>query len=243
MNRHRHHWTEHEDAMLRIHWGTKPVANVASIIGRTPIATYLRAGKLGIGAGCPQGFEYLYTAAERHGVDTKTMRRILRWAHVHIWPASVHPGPKSTGRRHVVEPSDVDEAVSRWREHETPKQAADRTGYDQHTMRRILRTAIASGEIPDTDPASGKHWLIHRDVVDALVAKRLRGESAAQAAERVGISYPTLHRWLRDAGIHHGRGVYLDPDVVDRVVTDRKATCQRHLRSAWNNSRRMTEAA
>jgi predicted DNA-binding protein (UPF0251 family) len=117
----------------------------------------------------------------------------------------------------------VDEAVSRWRELETPKQAADRTGYDHRTMRRILRAAISSGEIPDTDPANGKHWLVPRVVVDALVAKRLRGESAAQAAERVGISYPTLHRWLRDAGIHHGRGVYLNPDVVDRVVEERKA--------------------
>lgn len=202
--------------MLRIHWGTKPVSQVASIIGRTPLATYQRASKIGIGAGCPQGFEPLCRAAERHGIDTKTMRRILWWNRVHVYPASVPPG--YSGRRHVVEPCDVDEAMARWLEHETPKQAADRTGFDEHTMRRMLRAATAAGRIPDTEPATGKHWMVPKVHADMLVADRLRAESAAQACVRVGISYPTLHKYLRAAGVKHGQGVWLDPDVVDRIV-------------------------
>jgi transposase len=228
VTRRKYHWTPREDDVLRMHWGARPVAEVATILERSAEAVYQRAGKIGLGLGCPQGFEYLHNAALRVGHDPKTLRRILRWARVPIREASADP--KSSNVRHVVEPYEVDEAMALWGEHETPAEAAHRTGFDEHTMRRLLRAAIARGELKDERPASGRHWLVRKSVVDKIVAARLRAESAAQATKRVGVSYPTLHKWLKASGIAHGRGIWLDPDVVDRVVEAKRAAGSRAFR-------------
>ena len=203
-------WTWRDDNQLRVLWGVHPIAKIASQIGRTDHAIYWRAKELGLGLGCPQGYEYISAAAERTGYAVTSLRRILNWAHVHIERAACRPDRASRSKHgHVtwiVEPADVDQAIERWHQTETLERAAERYGVCSSVLARLLDDAAARGDkrVPKR-PAFRRHWRIPSTLIDEVMAERSKRESVAAAAERVGVTAPTLAGWLRAAGVSYSR--------------------------------------
>lgn len=233
-------WSEKDDARLRILWGTRRLEDVAAALGRSTDSVYWRAKACGLGVGCPQGFEYLSTAAERTGYAVAQLRRILNWAHVHVTRATTRPGRQTrTDHVHwVIEPADVDEAVAAWHRTETLEGASACRGLCSTVVSRLLRAAAARGDtrVPPR-PRFRRHWRLPTELVDELVAEmraeKARRESVKAAAARVGVTSATLAGWLAAAGVTYSRVGGVDPAEVDRVVAARRLTSSK----AWRTRR------
>lgn len=168
----RRRWTAADDNRLTLDWGTMTIEDVAAKLGRTVIATYWRAQKLGVGLGVPQGCERFTSAAERCGYAPATLRMILGWAKVPI-----HRG--ITRRRETqttwVDPMSVDDAIRKWHTTETPHAAARRVGLS--TGEVVVHRLEASGLPLPRKPRRKRHWRIPSETIDramAMVAKRGR---------------------------------------------------------------------
>jgi hypothetical protein len=158
------YWTTADDQRLRFLWGAgHSVAQIARKLGRTPMATYCRARRLGLDCGVPQGWEGLWAATLRSGfATTKQFRAILRWAGVAVHLSLSRPGVRSW-HRHIVETDAVDEAVAKWMAAEPLERAATRRGMCSHTLRaRLAKIGLL--------PPGGKR---HFRVTDEQVARAL----------------------------------------------------------------------
>lgn len=161
-------WTDKEDRVLRDSWGGGlTVPGIARHLHRrcgtkrTPVAVYLRARKLGLPVGCPQGWEYLSHAAERTGYNVKQLRRILAWAGLDIRRALVSPHAAAKAERekaHIVIPDDVDDAVARWLKAHTLAEVAQQWGT---TTRRASARLRAAG----LTPAGPQQWRLSAEQV------------------------------------------------------------------------------
>jgi len=164
----RRRWTAADDQKLRLLWGD-PIDRVARELGRTVITVYWRAQKLGLGLGCPQGYERLQAAAVRTGFAIASLRMILGWAKVPIRRA-VTRFPSDRGS-HIVEPVAVDEAVERWLATETPNAAGRRFGTSGETVARHLE--VSGLRIP-RKPCGKRHWRVPSATIDRAMAMVLK---------------------------------------------------------------------
>lgn len=165
----RRRWTKADDETLRTLWEIGlGIKEIAADLKRTACTTYVRAQKLGLPLGCPDGFEYLSAAAERAGYCTTQLRRILRWAKVTIRRSL--GGPTEAARRfHIVDPLEVDDALARWHATEPVQAAARRLGLCGETLARRLRKV----GVKDTRTKKKQHWRVRgEDVQRALGAGR-----------------------------------------------------------------------
>ncbi len=237
--RRRRRWTWRDDDRLRDLWGEHTVAQIARALERTELTVYWRAQTLGLGLGCPQGFEYLSHAAARTGYATGQLRRILRWAGVGVRPACTRLGPRRRPT-HIVDPDDVDDAVARWHATETIEAAARRHDLSAEAMIACLEAAGVQIRVVRPEHRLRPGGRLHRRVttadVDGAVAARATRyattESLRQASRRVGIGHGPLGRWLREAGLHTVRRRWrVLPAEVDRVVAlrRRRPTCRARL--------------
>lgn len=137
------------------------------------------------------------------------------------------------------------------------KTAATRTGYSCWGLRTILAWAKINVEEPASlhrRPKASRRWQqaqlqVHE--VDSAIEAWLKLEIVGQAAARRGIEAHVLRAWLKDAGHTPppARCTWrLSPEVIDRVVSDRRAretlkdagarvglsaeTLRKHLRAA-----------
>lgn len=220
---HARRWTSHDEDALRMSWGIHPVHQVARMLGRTPYATYLKAAELGLGLGCPQGFEHIATAARRTGYASSTLTKILHWARVHMRPAASNPGGPTY--RLIVDPSDVDDAVRRWCAMETVRDAARRVGWKHERLRRAVIDAVFAGELSFVDEhRHRRQWRLDPADVDRIVARRSGPtESIHAAADRLGHSVHTLRTWVIEAGFEKHGFWNLSPESYDRIVADKVA--------------------
>lgn len=107
--RKRPRWTRADDGKLRLLWG-QSIRVIAKALHRTVLSVYWRAQKLGLGLGCPHGYEYLSAAAIRAGYAVRQLRQILHHSGVPIRKAMSRQGL----RARIVEPDLVDRAVAKW---------------------------------------------------------------------------------------------------------------------------------
>lgn len=234
-------WTAKDDDMLRILWGPHTIPQISRKTGRTEQAIYARARIIGLGLGCPQGYEYLTAASKRSGFAEAQLRRILRWAGVNIYRTMSRPGGATSTRHlsHMVEPHEVDEAVERWCATEPLQTAARRHGYEGSVLRLLVERAQAAGDTRLAPPPrkSRGHWRLDSKVVDELFAEYARLETMKSAAERHRVHVRTMFAWLSAAGLVHQRGMKLDPARVDAIVAARseletmQSAAKRHGRS------------
>lgn len=224
-------WTAKDDQHLRMIWGVIPIKAIAREMKRTAIAIYARATTLGLQRGCPQGYEYLSVAAARTGYQTSQLRRILRWGGVQILRAMTRPDRCFGGLRthHMVEPSDVDDAVTAWLLTEPVEAASRRHGYTSAVLVRLLEEAKSRGDgrVPSRPRKGGVHWRVPTILIDELFARRAAArdstESLDDASLRHRIDRRTISGWLAREGITTGYQVRLDPSMVDRVIAARLA--------------------
>ncbi len=172
----RRRWTAADDQTLRDGWelGWR-VSIIAKHLGRTKAATYKRAQDIGLPLGVPDGWEHLSAAAERTGYATQQLRRILRWAGVHMRNALSRPCRSRSGRRQwIVEPEVVDEAVARWHATEPVTTAARRVGVGDELLRgRLLRLGLRR-------PGGKQHLRVTQVQVAAALALGRRGMPEAR---------------------------------------------------------------
>lgn len=212
--RRRQPWTEADDARLRLLWGEHSTTGVAKRIGRTPLATYQRAMEIGLPLGCPQGREYLSSAAKRAGYTIRSLRMILRWAGVEIRRAMSRPAERLR-YMHTVDPQDVDDAIAGFLATETLQAGAIRHGICAETLERILGE---SGIDLPPKPKNKQHWRIPSETIDAAVAARARRETLRQAAARLGVPRGTLRFWAMKAGVPRPPGKLW---LIERGESDR----------------------
>lgn len=141
------HWSPEDDKKLLFLWETGlRLYAIANRLDRRPQSVYWRARHLGLGIGCPQGYEYFSAAAERTGFYPPTLRRILNAAGVKLHMALSTPNvPRNLWRRHFVDPDEVDAAVTAWMKTEEVGAAARVRGMCAHTLQRWLREAGVIG--------------------------------------------------------------------------------------------------
>lgn len=214
-------------------WGHHGLDVIAQRLLRTPDAVYRRAGDLGLGLGCPQGFEYLSNAAKRAGYCVATMRKILVAMNVPMHRTISTPQSPDPIER-FVEPCAVDDAVARWVSMETVAHAARRLGIPRPRLAYWLRQDTKRGLVPKRPR---RRWCQHRlepEVYDAIVARWTETESGEKAAQRIGVAWETLRKWLRAANVVRPptRFWRVNPTVVDRIVMERRAMSKRFAKRA-----------
>lgn len=220
-------WTHKEDDRLRMSWGPLTIRAIAKDLGRTETSIYWRAKLIGLSAGCPQGYEYLSGAAARTGYATSQLRRICRWAGVHITRAMVRPTRRRAEHHvsHIVIPFEIDEAVAAWLATETLHAGARRHGYEGSVLKKMLLAALERGDERAPPPPTRRrgHWRVPTALIDELFADRDRHEPLDAAAERHAVDPRTLYGWLRAAGVASGRGIRLEAARVDAVVAEHRS--------------------
>lgn len=217
-------WTKKEDDLLAMHWGYMPMRELAELVGRTQLAVYQRCRQLGVGGGCPNGFEYVSAAARRTGFDLKTLRRVLRLGHVEIRRGGAKTDEYTLRPRSFVESFEVDEAVKAWCQTEHIATAAARHGLSRLTLKSWLLEAKRKGVKMPAKPARAQHWRIPSRTIDAIVAEKLAGkERLAVAARRLDVPRQCLSKWLRSAGVPRPKTRHwlLKSGVADAVVAKR----------------------
>lgn len=171
-------WTSNEDRLLRFDWGTLSIDALAEKMNRTPIAIYDRAWVLGLERGCPQGYERFAVACRRTGYTERQLRRICRFAGLHIRKmAWTRPDRKYRGYPHswVVESPLVDEAIAKWNATETVTGAARARGVGPEWLRDRI---VARGYFVWKTCAGKKaHWRVKSEDVDRIVASSGKGAS------------------------------------------------------------------
>jgi hypothetical protein len=164
------HWTPRDDARLRLLWGDgRPLPYLARKLGRSELGVYEHARVIGLPVGCPQGWEYLSHAADRTGYHESQLRRILKAAGKRLTPALSLPGPRRP-RASVVDPQDVDDAITRWQTSEPAERAARRLGHCGEMLRRRLRLL---GLAAPLSPSTRRHVRVSDDQIRAALAVRV----------------------------------------------------------------------
>lgn len=218
-------WTYREDEQLRILWAPHTIPAIAKMLGRSGAAIYSRARDIGLGMGVPQGYECLTHAAERCGYTVTQLCRVLAHGGVRILRGMVRPNPNVRGSRrtHMVEPSDVDDAVAAWCATEPLETAARRLGCTSEVLRRLLLRALKDGDkrIPPLPRRSRLHWRIPSVVVDEFFANYLSLETLKEASARHRLHRRTLLSYLTAGGIEFRRGMKLVPSQVDAILAAR----------------------
>lgn len=211
-------WSAAEDYRLRSIWGAGTIHETAKAMNRTPLSVYLRAIKLRLKTGIPDGHEYIAHAASRLGYAEMTLAKILRYAGVKLVP---YLSPSSKKLR-CVDSFDADEAVALWMSTEVLEVAARGRHMSSEALRQWL---IDAGHEPPRRKTRGCYqWRIPTKVIDQVVSERRSKEGICAAADRVGVCEDTLRKWLIDTGVPRGskRVWLLDPAVVDRVVAEKR---------------------
>ena len=217
----RSQWTDEHVAILRGNWGIETIETIARKVGRTRQQVWWKASNIGLDIGAPEGWEYFTNAADRVGYDRATLKNILRWADVKMYPA-FSKGSGNIIQRHVVDSFFVDEAVRKWLDSETLFAAANARGVcDNHLLRCMKKYG---GEVRRVSPrskrstmrASSSEWdrvlKMHEDNI-------ARTELLIEAAIRYNVVRPTMRRWLRAYGYKkNGTHDRLDPKIVDAAA-------------------------
>lgn len=180
-------WSPSEDKQLILLWESGlRLSAIAKQLGRPAHGVYNRALKLGMQAGCPQGFEYLSAAMQRAGFNsTDQLRRVLKWAGVQVHMALSQPKTRHVSwHHHYVDPTQVDEAVARWVRSETLVDAAKRHGISDMIMRKwLLRAGVIGARM-----GARTHRRVDPEVVDRVMAERKQklvgGEPMAKDSEK-----------------------------------------------------------
>jgi hypothetical protein len=198
------HWTDAEDARLIFMWETPlALASIATRMGRTPLAIYSRAKKIGLSVGCPDGFEYVSTAAKRTGFELATLRRVLAFSRVKEHRSLAQP--KRTRRyqsHHFVCIDSVNDAVVKWHASEPVTAAARRRGLSQLTLRRWLIDAGALSK----SRAWKKHHRIDSEIIDLVISNRApTRELLSAAGRRGGLSKAQRTRHAEECGSEQRR--------------------------------------
>lgn len=158
----RRRWTRRDDLRLTDLWHEGlPLSTIARELGRSKLTTYWRAQQIGLGLGCPPGFEYLAGAARRTGFATRTLRRILAAAGVRVRRA-VTRGNGGGRPHHIVVPEDVDDAVAAWLDSEPLECAARRLGMTSAAL--AWRLAAVGVERPGR--VGKAHWRVRTEDVE-----------------------------------------------------------------------------
>lgn len=188
-------WSTDDDDRLKAMWGAaESIDVIAEAIGRTEIATYWRAGKLGLRDRIPPGWEYLTSAAERAGFTSCQLRRVLKLHGKEVRRAFARPTePRGKRRRRthfqIVWADDVDEAVKAFVTKDTIEVAARRAGVSSETLRRRLR---AIGVKP---PRFHHRWLVTPEQTDrALAMVLVRTPLAGRRGSRCEYVEPEMAR-------------------------------------------------
>lgn len=220
----RRRWSAEDDQELAALWGEMSLGTIAKRMKRTVATTYWRARKLGLKRGCPRGLEYLTSAAERTGYDTKTLRAILKANGVRLLPAFARP-TKAKRHFHVVDPQDVDDALAKHHEGAPVQQHAREYGVSGDCLRFWLLRARAAGfDIPAPPTQARCYWHVRTETVAKVMAWRASQETVMGGAKRLGLNRETLHRLLLAAGFVKppGKTWWVFKADVDSVAGGRK---------------------
>jgi hypothetical protein len=212
-------WTKADDRKMSMLWGEIGVAAVAKAMNRTEDSVYFHAKKIGLSRGLQPGMEYLRNAATRTGYSPQALARILEWAGVHPQRTMSRITKGAAYRWRMVDPEEVDDAISRWMESEVLNDAARRRGIEGGTLIRLLK---ASGlELPPR-PGNRGWWRIPTATIDKAIAQKDGRESLFEASARVRLTRGTLARLLDAAGVKRyiGKCWYVDKATVDRVIAE-----------------------
>lgn len=210
--------SDDEAELVRKMWGTVPLREISRALGRAE-SHVLNVVKfrLGLKVAVPPGWEYLSAAAARAGFDIESLKNVLRHYRVPMQGTACASGVRKSHRT-IVESSEVDRAVRGWLRLETLKDAAARHGLFDGQLRRWMVDAGYQA------PPPGRRWRMAPEQFDAVVDdRRTNFEPFCAAAERVGVSEPTLRKWLQEAGVQRRfPRSGLRRSVVDRVVAERR---------------------
>ena len=139
----RRFWTEHDLAVMRGNWGVEDIDTIAKRLGRTAESVGAKAKLVGLPVLVPEGWESLVSAVRRTGYAHPTLRRILKWAEVRVIRAyAARRGTRYN--QHIVDPFEVDEAVARWHQTETPVTAARARGVSVKSLMSAARECGAT---------------------------------------------------------------------------------------------------
>jgi len=157
----RGHWTAEEEDKLRSLWGVEPLDRIARILERTKhgVHTYARL-KLGLKVGTPEGWENLAQAAVRTGYASATLKSIMDFAGINPMRGYSYSDRKAKYHTIIVQPSDVDYAISLWQDSETLFEAACRRNMYPGTLRARL---IAAGVMPPE--RKGAFWYLSPRII------------------------------------------------------------------------------
>lgn len=193
--RSRRRWLRSDDRRLMMLWDEVSLSTAAKLIGRSEVAIYSRANRLGFPLGVQPGFESLAHAARRCGFSIPITRNILL-------ADGVEPRKRMSLPNHdrvkfqpmQWETAKVDAAMAAWLATATVEEAARDRGLTPSVLRRWLIVAGVR--------SSGRRcWRVPTKVVDRVVADEQGRETLRQAARRVGISAQTLSAYLRRARV------------------------------------------
>lgn len=165
----RHLWTEADTQALTWDWGTHTISAIAKKLKRSEAAVYIKAKKLRLGIGCPQGWVRVVVAARRIGVDRRTLMRILKAAGVPVKKSWSTPVKDRRFHFWVVE---YDLAVEAWEQRAgmyPVNVIADHCGVSHTYMRTLL---LRAGKKP---PARNCIWYVTAEEAFAVVRAWLEG--------------------------------------------------------------------
>ena len=119
---------------------------------------------------------------------------------------------------------------ARWQGYLSMKATADRLGFSEQGMMRILEDMNVSLRIKAIDNKKGakyQHKMIEWDTAVEAATEWLARETPRMAAKRMGLSGNLVARWVGQAGYtspKRGRAVRLRPEVINEVVESRLKT-------------------
>lgn len=180
-------WKRNEDLALVDAWDRNvDLKRIARDLSRTVDAVYLRAHKLGLKRGLPEGCESLAAAAKRTGYTRAQLSCILKMAG-HPPRKVPHSRPcKARYRTLFVDPLDVDDAIAAWVRAEAVEAAARRLGLCANTLRRW----IGKAGLEDPRRKGRRHLRLTDEQIQR--ALELRSAAAKQRAEKAA------HKLLAD---------------------------------------------
>lgn len=119
--------------------------------------------------------------------------------------------------RKIVDSFEVDQAVEKWLETETVKEASRRVGIRADRLRYLLSTSDV--KVPRR-PEHRRQWRIPMATIDKAVARRNSLETLNQAAKRIGIPRGTLQGKCVKARLKRTKGKFwlVEPEVIDRIA-------------------------
>jgi len=222
-------WSDSSIQTLRNLWGLETLPQIAKTLERTPLAVCLKASELGLKLGCPDGWAYITNEAKRTGFEIPTLKNVMEQAGMRVFQSYSMRKPGAKYRWCIVQPSDVDYAVTWWCTTETLHGAAVARGVAPDTLKRWL---VAAGLTP---PKKKRDiWRIPSKDIDEVIEKRTTAKQDKArvtvqlrvVAEKIKVPRQTLKSRLIALGIPHGRWGMRAVDV-DKVVKDREQTLEK----------------